>query len=223
MASRDLTYDEKKAAESAFRGLPPDPGWSSAARTVYEGLVKVLLDGPGQRLHGLSGAKAEQVDDGEEEPDHSFTPHDDPQSPVKHAVRVHPVSTQSQRKLFSRDQAIKAGILVDVTAQAFDMGLPLPVGLTKPMWEEGIAGSGKLGEHEQQTRLRDILMALRLHLSRSSLILPVSQFPALLTIPPDPMPQICRFVAVVQSDGPYRHSLLLLLPNELSGLSSPRN
>ena len=39
MASRELTYDEKKAAEAAFRGLPLNPKWSAAARDVYEGIV----------------------------------------------------------------------------------------------------------------------------------------------------------------------------------------
>ncbi len=35
---RPLTYDEKKAAEAAFRGSPLDPTWSKAARNIYEGL-----------------------------------------------------------------------------------------------------------------------------------------------------------------------------------------
>ena len=35
---RPLTYDEKKAAEAAFRGAPFDPGWSESALKVYEGL-----------------------------------------------------------------------------------------------------------------------------------------------------------------------------------------
>lgn len=35
---RPLTYDEKKAAEAAFRGSPFDPSWSEAALKIYEGL-----------------------------------------------------------------------------------------------------------------------------------------------------------------------------------------
>ena len=35
---RPLTYDEKKAAEAAFRGVPFDPSWSESALKVYEGL-----------------------------------------------------------------------------------------------------------------------------------------------------------------------------------------
>ncbi len=36
---RSLTYDEKKAAEAAFRGEPFNPTWSAGARRVYEGIV----------------------------------------------------------------------------------------------------------------------------------------------------------------------------------------
>lgn len=35
---RPLTYDEKKAAEAAFRGSQFDPSWSEGALKVYEGL-----------------------------------------------------------------------------------------------------------------------------------------------------------------------------------------
>ena len=35
---RPLTYDEKKAAEAAFRGAQFDPSWSESALKVYEGL-----------------------------------------------------------------------------------------------------------------------------------------------------------------------------------------
>ncbi len=39
--SKRLTYDEQKAAEAAFRGLPPDSKWSSSARAIYDGIIKV--------------------------------------------------------------------------------------------------------------------------------------------------------------------------------------
>ncbi|MCW5799504.1 MAG: hypothetical protein LZF60_360017 [Nitrospira sp.] len=39
---RDLTYDQKKAAEAAFRGEPFNPAWSVAAATVYEGIVSAM-------------------------------------------------------------------------------------------------------------------------------------------------------------------------------------
>ena len=34
-----LTFDERKAAEAAFRGLPANPMWSSSAHTIYDGIL----------------------------------------------------------------------------------------------------------------------------------------------------------------------------------------
>lgn len=34
-----LTYDEHKASEAAFRGLPLDPKWSRHAQEVYRGIL----------------------------------------------------------------------------------------------------------------------------------------------------------------------------------------
>ncbi len=34
-----LTFDEKKAAEAAFRGLPVDQAWSHSAQEIYYGIV----------------------------------------------------------------------------------------------------------------------------------------------------------------------------------------
>lgn len=39
---RALTYDEKKAAEAAFRGEPFNPAWSAAAARVYSGIVSAM-------------------------------------------------------------------------------------------------------------------------------------------------------------------------------------
>jgi len=39
---RDLTYDQRIAAEAAFRGLPADPKWPTSARQIYEGLVAAI-------------------------------------------------------------------------------------------------------------------------------------------------------------------------------------
>ncbi len=41
--SRSLTYDEKKAAEAAFRGSQFDPSWSEGALKVYEGLRLAMV------------------------------------------------------------------------------------------------------------------------------------------------------------------------------------
>ena len=34
-----LTFDEQKAAEAAFRGLPANPMWSSSAHVIYDGIL----------------------------------------------------------------------------------------------------------------------------------------------------------------------------------------
>ena len=34
-----LTFDEQKAAEAAFRGLPANPMWSSSAHAIYNGIL----------------------------------------------------------------------------------------------------------------------------------------------------------------------------------------
>lgn len=37
--SHALSFDEKKAAEAAFRGLPVDPSWSLGAQSIYQGIL----------------------------------------------------------------------------------------------------------------------------------------------------------------------------------------
>jgi len=37
--NRTLSFDEKKAAEAAFQGLPIDEAWSVSARTIYFGIL----------------------------------------------------------------------------------------------------------------------------------------------------------------------------------------
>jgi hypothetical protein len=39
---RELTYDERKAAEAAFTGRPFNPEWSDAARRVYDGIASAM-------------------------------------------------------------------------------------------------------------------------------------------------------------------------------------
>ena len=40
---RELSHDEKKAAEAAFQGRPFNEAWSQAAREVYDGIVAATL------------------------------------------------------------------------------------------------------------------------------------------------------------------------------------
>jgi hypothetical protein len=42
LTPRQITHDEKKAAEAAFAGRPFNPQWSDAARIVYDGLLTAM-------------------------------------------------------------------------------------------------------------------------------------------------------------------------------------
>ncbi|GJL57500.1 MAG: hypothetical protein NPIRA03_03570 [Nitrospirales bacterium] len=42
--NRSLTYDERKAAEAAFRGAPFDPKLSESARRVYLGISSAMAN-----------------------------------------------------------------------------------------------------------------------------------------------------------------------------------
>ena len=46
---RDLTYDQRIAAEAAFRGLPADPKWPATARAIYDGLVLAISERADQK------------------------------------------------------------------------------------------------------------------------------------------------------------------------------
>ena len=39
---RELTHDERKAADAAFKGLPFDRRWSPSAQAVYDGIRGAL-------------------------------------------------------------------------------------------------------------------------------------------------------------------------------------
>jgi hypothetical protein len=195
MPPRDLTYDERKAAEAAFRGLPLDPSWSEAGRAVYHGI-----------LHAVGGNAIVAGSD-------VAVPPPAPAPEPIEGVDV-PLGTMT------RDEAVKAGFLVDVTPLAREVGLGLPVGLTKPLWELGITAGHQIPEDEQEARLRDVLIALRLFLDRAVVTAPLMEFPALLSFPPDTVPQTCSLYVLAHRDGGTPYSLTLLLPREASAIKS---
>ncbi len=215
MELRDLTYDQKKAAEAAFRGLPPDQKWSSAARTVYDGLVKAIPHAAAPLVQDLSlGAGPDEVEKAAAAVDQVPARRRRRRSDVTRAVAVRP--ERSDMEYAARDGAIRAGLLVDISAQARELGIRLPVGMSKPLWDFGVTASESLTEQESEQRVRDVLLALRLHLSQASTVGPISQFPALLAFSPDPVPQVYALCAIVQEEAPNKHFLTLLLPTELS-------
>lgn len=197
MPPRDLTHDERRAAEAAFRGLPLDPGWSEAGRTVYEGIVSAA--GGKAIVAGSDVAVAPPA------PVPAVEPVEEPGLPLG---------------IMTRDEAVSAGFLVDVTPLAREVGLGLPVGLTKPLWEVGITAGHQIPEEEQEGRLRDVLMALRLFLERAVVTAPLMEFPALLSFPPETVPQTCSLYVLAHRDKVTPYSLTLLLPREASAIKN---
>lgn len=207
MASRELTYDEKKAAEAAFRGLPLNPSWSAAARDVYQGIMVALGENaPSQPFVDESAVSTALVSSSEE----SVTTRD-------------PAVTEPQQQapvqLLNRQEAIEAGILVDVSPIAEQVGLRLSVGISKPLWELGITASRQLADEECHTRVRDVLLALRLHVEQAEITAPWIKFPALLALPPEAQPQVCTLVAIAHKDASAPYALTVMLPEEMSGIS----
>lgn len=207
MASRELTYDEKKAAEAAFRGLPANPSWSAAARGIYEGIMVARGENPPSQP---------VVDDSEV----SIPLGSSPEELV--TTRDLTVTTPQQDtpvQLLNRQEAIEAGILVDVSPIAEQVGLRLSVGISKPLWELGITASHQLADDECRTRVRDVLLALRLHVEQAEITAPWIKFPALLALPPEAQPQVCTLVAIAHKDSSAPYALTVMLPEEMSGIS----
>ena len=208
MATRELTYDEKKAAEAAFRGLPLNPSWSAAAREVYEGIITARQKEPSQSL--VAGQDEDATAS-------AFSPETEPVT--SRALTVYESQEQKPAQLLNRQEAIEAGVLVDVTQIAEQVGLNLSVGISKPLWELGITASHQLADEECHTRVRDVLLALRLHVEQAEITAPWIKFPALLALPPETQPQVCTLVAIAHKDSSAPYALTVMLPEEMSGIS----
>ena len=215
---RILTHDERKAADAAFAGRPFDPAWSEAARTVYEGILTV--QGLPVPMPG-SPEQPERTD----VPATQLPASETSSGPASSSERIEETSTPQaaspQPLTLSREEAIQAGALIDVTPIAHRMGLRLPVSFSRPLWEIGITAARNVPEEEFERRVRDILMAFRLKLAASRVASPLVEFPALLAFPPDPVPQACVLFAVAHREANAQMALTFLLPGEVSTTSIP--
>ena len=124
--------------------------------------------------------------------------------------------TASQPRTFSREEAVRAGALIDVTPIAHKLGLRLPVTFSRPLWEVGITAARNVPEEELEGRVRDVLMAFQLKLAASRVASPLVEFPAFLTFPPDATPQACVLFAVAHQEANAQMALTFLLPGEVS-------
>lgn len=216
---KSLSHDEKKAAEAAFAGRPFNPIWSAHARLVYDGIVNAL---PKTDLPAVPELESEIL-----EVTPSASPADEPENSMAEpkaldkpqgSEEVHAIPT-----LADRQEAIQAGALIDVTATAKGLGITFPIAITKPLWNVGIAADQSLTEEDRAGRLRDVLMAFRLRLSSLVTVSPLIDFPALLALPPNTVPQPIPLFALFQPDEEHRATVTLLLPNEVAATIIPMN
>jgi hypothetical protein len=209
---RTLSYDEKKAADAAFTGRPFNEAWSTSARAVYDGIVKAMPHtAVAIPIPSHAGESAETLST-QMEP---FQP----QEPLAHEqvdgqeLEERTVTLAGMR---DREAAIQAGTLIDVTSTAQQLGITFPVTITRPLWEVGIVTNHSLSQEDQTGRLRDILMALRLRLASLATVSPLLDFPVLLTLPPNRVPQPVPLFALIQPDPAHQANVTLLLPQEVS-------
>jgi hypothetical protein len=221
---RILSHDERKAAEAAFAGRPFNPAWSDSARKVYDGLIHALPTLPDEPISTPDQA-VEHVD---------ATSEATPSIPVTEGIRLELAgkseetpegknSVSAGQVSENRQQAIQAGILIDVTADAKKLGLTFPVTITKPLWEVGIAPLATMSEEDKSARVRDVLMAFRLRLAGQTTLSPLIDFPAMLAMPPGAVPQPVPLFALIQPDEENRAMATLLLPNEVATSIVPMN
>ena len=144
---------------------------------------------------------------------------------VINGVTTPPEATdETVKKLMTnRQEAIDAGVLIDVTPDAQKLGLTFQVTVTRPLWDVGIAPNPALSEADKADRLRDVLMAFRLRLSSMETLSPLIDFPAMLALPPGAVPQPVPLFALIQPDEQNRATVTILLPNEVSPTISPTN
>jgi hypothetical protein len=197
---RTLTHDERKAAAAAFAGRPFDPSWSESARIVYDGILAA---------RGLP--EPASAPSAPEQPAHP-----DPVASEPAAATSPPPAAAPQPQMLSREEAIQAGALIDVTPIAHRLGIRLPVSFSRPLWEIGITATHNVPEEEHEDRVRDVLMAFRLRLAASRVASPLVEFPALLSFPPNPEPQSCVLFAVAHQEANAPMALTFLLPGEIS-------
>jgi hypothetical protein len=207
-----LTYDEKKAADAAFTGRPFNEAWSASARAIYDGIVKAL---PHTDLAVPAPSDIEESAmtlPAQSEPLQAQEP-----LALEHAGGQELLDeTVARQTIRDREAAIQAGILIDVTPTALQLGITFPVTITRPLWEAGIVTSQALPEKDQTSRLRDILMAFRLRLASLTTVSPLLDFPVLLALPPSQVPQPVPLFALIQADPTHQANVTLLLPNEVS-------
>ncbi len=211
--SRSLTHDEKKAADAAFQGRAFNVSWSKSALAVYRGILKAR----GYAEDVVAAMEADRESAGALE---------GPESPdaVSQAVSAEANGESGEadasiRYVASRQEAIDAGFLVDVTQNAEHVGFRLAVALTKALWDRNIMQSSDTDPHERDFRIRDMLLAVRLRLASLDAPSPWIEVPVLFpsTQGADP-PHVFSVYALFHKDPVAAGCLTLIHPKELSSI-----
>lgn len=222
---RPLTNDQRKASEAAFQGRPFDPAWSQSARIVYEGLINALggktivpdfdQDPPwGLEPNPLSFDSSDELEPG------SMATSQDPNSTPQN---LH-VSHSSTSRIASRDEAIRAGLVIDVSEIAKELGMDLAVGITKSLWDKNVIASTWVSSEEWHSRVRDMLLAVRLRMANVENLSPWFEVPVLLPQQRDERPKVFPIYALFHKDPITTECLTLIHPREISSLKlSPQS
>lgn len=214
--TRPLTHDEKKAAEAAYRGRPFDASWSQAAWAVYDGILTA---------RGYAANAFDSRDDNRDTVKESQAPETlfaETMGSALLSKEKGEGDSATARPLPSRQEAIEAGLLVDVTKKAKRIGFHVAVGITKSLWDRNVTKSLDLDPHEWDLRVRDLLLAVRLKMAGSATSGPWMEVPVVFpSTQGEEPPQVFSIYALFHKDQVAEDCVTLIHPNELSSLMRP--
>lgn len=212
---RALTHDEKKAAEAAFSGRPFHETWSKSARVVYDGIVAA---------RGFASECDEVMDENSIKTPPAVVPLPEKIGTWSTSLPVaqqEPESAETlSHQIALRREAIEAGLLIDVTKMAKRIGFTMAVGITKSLWDRNIKESTEVSTEDRSTRIRDMLLAVRLRLASLDSPVPWVEVPVLLPSAGKQDPQIFPIYALFHKDPIAADCLTLIHPKELSSIRS---
>jgi len=207
---RHLTHDEKKASDAAFGGLPLNDKWTESAKLVYEGIIQALGKEPSELPISVEAPVTSLIEDAD------VSSSDKQELLASHSLIPQEIPADlKQLTIGSRQEAVESGILRDVTPLAHSIGLDFCVGMTNPLWDQYITSSPDFTEDHIHSRLRDILVAVRLRLASLKEPTALIDVPVLLEFDPEPTPQLCLTFALFHKDPVDGNCLLLIHPGEV--------
>ena len=213
--SRPLTHDEKRAAEAAFQGRAFNAAWSQSALAVYQGILKAR----GEPAGAFDSVEADRELAGAVEGPAPGLSEAMSQEVFSDVTSEGGDARESVRHMTSRQEAVDAGVLVDVTPKAEQVGFHLAVALTKGLWEQSIMQSADPDPHERDLRIRDMLLAVRLRLAGLEKPMPWVEVPVLFPSTPGEEPSdVFSVYALFHYDPAAAGCLTLIHPKELSSI-----